>query len=604
MKKAVLISFLPVLLLCSFNSPTLKASSSFQGKAYDSSSKLDFTDSTDSEIAAYYGNQSGKSGSTLMTSLYDVISVSNTYVTYSNVTDWYKITDRNWDLSQTIDPDSYKFTLDTGGNYFETMLYFADNTTKTKAINTDINKSTYTIDSSKNYIDWTNKTKPNSNIQVDKEHVWVKSHGFSPSGNPCRGAGTDLHHLIAADHHTNNVHSDKFYGNVANHDSAKKVYCYYGDGTTEVSGWIGKTEKGEDAFEPTDKWKGDIARALFYMATRFSKKLDTNTEAEPYLLLTDDNTLTDDDSHYHGVFHNLSDFLTWNALDPVDNYEKHRNNLIYKNVQNNRNPYVDHPEWVNKVFGDDTSSDDTDFTFSNLKSSYNMHVGTPLTLNLNIPESKENTKYKLSEIAYDENLISFDYKTGLLTPKANGTTILSFKLDPVDTTSSLSSTTYSSTINVKEAVSLSGLASTQGDLIINVNEGSTYQLNVTANNSFDDESLAYESSDTNIATVSDTGLITGVKNGSATISIYLSGDSKTKLASLKLNVTLNKNQKYILIIIAAAVLIVLIFLLFFFIIHHNNKKAKRSKDINYYSKNMSSSKTKNKSKKLSNKKRK
>ncbi len=233
-----------------------------------------------------------------------------------------------------------------------------------------------------------------------------------------------------------------------------------------------------------------------------------------------------------------------------------------------------------------------------------MHVGTPLTLNLNIPESKENTKYKLSEIAYDENLISFDYKTGLLTPKANGTTILSFKLDPVDTTSSLSSTTYSSTINVKEAVSLSGLASTQGDLIINVNEGSTYQLNVTANNSFDDESLAYESSDTNIATVSDTGLITGVKNGSATISIYLSGDSKTKLASLKLNVTLNKNQKYILIIIAAAVLIVLIFLLFFFIIHHNNKKAKRSKDINYYSKNMSSSKTKNKSKKLSNKKRK
>lgn len=83
---------------------------------------------------------------------------------------------------------------------------------------------------------------------------------------------------------------------------------------------------------------------------RYSDYKETNTEAEPYLELTDDVTKEDDNAHYHGVFHNLSTYLKWNEQDPVDEYEKHRNNLIYKNVQNNRNPFVDYPSWARAVY--------------------------------------------------------------------------------------------------------------------------------------------------------------------------------------------------------------------------------------------------------------
>ena len=159
-------------------------------------------------------------------------------------------------------------------------------------------------------------------------------------------------HLHAADHNTNNVHNDKYYGVVAdkNASTTSKVYCLYADGTYDTSGWTGLTDEGEECFEPTDKYKGNIARALFYMATRYSKVLSPNSENEPYLTITKGNAGSDDNASFKGVFHNLEDFLIWNELDPVDEYERHRNNLIYKNVQDNRNPFIDHPEWVRRVF--------------------------------------------------------------------------------------------------------------------------------------------------------------------------------------------------------------------------------------------------------------
>ena len=47
----------------------------------------------------------------------------------------------------------------------------------------------------------------------------------------------------------------------------------------------------------------------------------------------------------------LSDLLAWNKLDPVDEYEIHRNNLLYKNYTNNRNPFIDFPSWADDIWG-------------------------------------------------------------------------------------------------------------------------------------------------------------------------------------------------------------------------------------------------------------
>ncbi len=110
-------------------------------------------------------------------------------------------------------------------------------------------------------------------------------------------------------------------------------------------------------FEPPDQDKGDIARALFYMAARYSSF--TSASADPWLELSDDvtsienqGTLSSADTKskpgYYGV---LSTLLEWHHLDPVSDYEIHRNNLIYNNYQSNRNPFIDFPSWADIAFG-------------------------------------------------------------------------------------------------------------------------------------------------------------------------------------------------------------------------------------------------------------
>jgi endonuclease I len=42
--------------------------------------------------------------------------------------------------------------------------------------------------------------------------------------------------------------------------------------------------------------------------------------------------------------------LTWSAQDPPDALERNRNEAIF-GFQRNRNPFIDHPEWVPSIFG-------------------------------------------------------------------------------------------------------------------------------------------------------------------------------------------------------------------------------------------------------------
>ena len=364
-------SFIPLFLLFSFTSSPKKANPGFKTSTfYDSSKALDFTDSTKEEIDTYYGDIGTRTGDDLMSYLYDVIKcdtadLSKYYLPYgsglSGVGRWYQITDRNWSISAPIDPATFEFVTSASSSnnnsFYLYNMYISDssNNDNLKAISNVVNG--FTKDASLSSIDYVNKKKPNSYIQVDKEHVWAKNHGFkvtktddkgNTSDSFVPGAPTDLHHLVAADHNTNSAgHNDYMYGEV-DHNKAKTIYSYLGDGSTEVSGWL---DTASETFEPTDEWKGDVARCLLYMATRYSNKLPNNTQAEPYLYLTDDRSYSDDsNTTFHGVQYNLSTLLSWHEQDPVSNYEIHRNNLIYKNVQNNRNPYIDHPEWARRVY--------------------------------------------------------------------------------------------------------------------------------------------------------------------------------------------------------------------------------------------------------------
>ena len=164
-----------------------------------------------------------------------------------------------------------------------------------------------------------------------REHVWAKSRGdFGTS----KGPGTDINNLKPCDVSINSLRNNRAFSksNVPVFDDGIFTGCYYGDYYT---------------FEPRDSVKGDIARIVFYMSTRYEGE-----NGEPDLELTNLVLDQNDKQPLHGV---LSDLLLWNELDPVDNFERKRNEVIFK-YQKNRNPYIDHPEWISLIWGTNTGN--------------------------------------------------------------------------------------------------------------------------------------------------------------------------------------------------------------------------------------------------------
>ena len=80
---------------------------------------------------------------------------------------------------------------------------------------------------------------------------------------------------------------------------------------------------------------GDIARSYFYLSTAYWNKWDCCD--------TDQNDGSDMKTWMEDVMR------SWHAADPVDDAERNRNEEIYSNWQENRNPFIDHPEWVDQI---------------------------------------------------------------------------------------------------------------------------------------------------------------------------------------------------------------------------------------------------------------
>ena len=155
----------------------------------------------------------------------------------------------------------------------------------------------------------------------NREHVWPKSHGFRKKNQP---AYSDLHHLRPADRTVNSSRGEKDFD----------------DGGTAHREAPG-AKADVDSFEPPDAVKGDIARMIFYMAVRYE-----GYTGEPDLAIS--NAVTQADQPVLG---RLCALLSWHAKDPVDSWERRRNDRTQA-IQGNRNPFIDHPEWVEELWAD------------------------------------------------------------------------------------------------------------------------------------------------------------------------------------------------------------------------------------------------------------
>ncbi|WP_405583046.1 endonuclease I family protein [Streptomyces sp. NBC_01092] len=154
----------------------------------------------------------------------------------------------------------------------------------------------------------------------NREHTWAKSHG---DFGEAIGPGTDLHHLRPADVQVNSIRGNKDFDN---------------GGSAVTNGGGSLTDS--DSFEPRDADKGDVARMILYMTVRYEGD-DSWPDLEP------NEKVNNGSNPYMGK---LSVLKQWSNEDPPSAFEERRNEVIYDSYQHNRNPFIDHPEWVESIW--------------------------------------------------------------------------------------------------------------------------------------------------------------------------------------------------------------------------------------------------------------
>ena len=136
----------------------------------------------------------------------------------------------------------------------------------------------------------------------DGINVWLPT-----SADDISAGHADAHHLRAEDGPENTNRSNKDYG---------------------LTGYNGRNGN-------QSSWKGDVARAIFYMAVRYNGLEVVNGDLP-------DTTV--------GQIGDLATLLQWNQTDPSDDFEMNRNNYIYT-WQYNRNPFIDYPNLADYIWG-------------------------------------------------------------------------------------------------------------------------------------------------------------------------------------------------------------------------------------------------------------
>ncbi|MBE9489044.1 MAG: endonuclease, partial [Bacteroidetes bacterium] len=179
----------------------------------------------------------------------------------------------------------------------------------------------------------------------NREHTFPQSWYGGDSMHPMRA---DAYHVLPSD---KKVNSER--GNLAYAEVSTATYTSLNGskkGTSSITGPTGSV------FEPIDEYKGDIARGYFYVAARYQDEIGT-WEAN------DSNGDSMLDGTNDKVFEQwaLDTLYDWHLNDPVSQKEIDRNNVIF-NHQDNRNPFIDHPEYVLSIWGSVLSTP----TFENL----------------------------------------------------------------------------------------------------------------------------------------------------------------------------------------------------------------------------------------------
>jgi endonuclease I len=179
---------------------------------------------------------------------------------------------------------------------------------------------------------YSRRSDPSSNCCSsgwNREHLWPNSYGIDSRGP----AHSDIHALRPCDSNVNSSRGNKHFDE-SNLDSRYYKFPSHPEATLCSS--------DNNSWSPPESLKGDIARAMFYMDIRYE-----GNDGEPDLELTDELAEITSSNSKMG---SLKTLLVWHMLDPVSEEEKIRNDRVYE-IQKNRNPFIDRPQWVSSIWG-------------------------------------------------------------------------------------------------------------------------------------------------------------------------------------------------------------------------------------------------------------
>lgn len=195
---------------------------------------------------------------------------------------------------------------------------------------------------------------------MTREHVWAcaNSNGMWDRNSSTnedlpstyKGGGSDLYHIRPLTGSINTLRGNSVFMEFPDDAVEDKDYYVISETGGKYSFKADSNTTFAKNVEPADEYKGDIVRIIMYLYVHYSS------------LMGDNSNLDDTQKSYLGNLRLTDVFgsnksatdiqklmIRWNELDPVDNLEKNRNDTV-QGLQGNRNPFVDHPEYMTRCF--------------------------------------------------------------------------------------------------------------------------------------------------------------------------------------------------------------------------------------------------------------
>lgn len=262
------------------------------------------TGETGGNYTGYYQNASGKTGSDLMSALTTIISSGYKTQSYDALYSAYKMGDIRTDGTNAI----WDVYSDKPGS--TPAYYFQPDQDRCG-------------------------TYKNEGDCFNREHCIPQS--WFKEASPMV---SDYLHILPTDGKVNGMRSNYPFGEVANASFTSTNGSKLGTPKSDIN-------YSNTVFEPIDAYKGDIARIYFYFVTRYADKLSS--------FEGNGNEIFDSKTYLGLDKWTINLFLKWSKNDPVSDKERKRNETAQAH-QNNRNPYVDHPEFIDMIWGSSSKS--------------------------------------------------------------------------------------------------------------------------------------------------------------------------------------------------------------------------------------------------------